>query len=103
MIIYGVTATKRWEKGNYFDGVVAARNGVKGGNFDGVAAVRNGIKECVFFSIAAATDLFKEFSSDAGSYRRMTLVGRPDNDHRSLGSSLHILFLKKWIKCKRKR
>ena len=46
-------------------------------------------------SIIAAIDLFKEFSSNVGSYRRMTVVNRPDNDLYSLGASLHILFKKK--------
>ena len=56
-----------------------------------VAAEGNRIKVEIY-GVAAATNLFKEFSSGAGSYRKRTLVTRPDDDHRSLGASLHILF-----------
>ena len=50
----------------------------------------------------SCNELFKEFSSDAGSYKRKTLVDRPDHDHCSLGASLHILLKKNGSSAKEK-
>ena len=82
---------RRMGKRLLFYGVAATRNRVNGGilRFCGYIKTK---KYAKYYSIVAATNLFKEFSSDAGSYRRMALVDRPNNDHCSLGASLHILF-----------
>ena len=63
--------------------------------------------KCVIASrkgIATATDLFKEFSFGARSYRRTTLVTRIDDNHCS-SKRFPAHFIKKKekkIKCKRK-
>ena len=49
----------------------------------------NGVKGGILWC-CSCNELFKEFSSDAGSYKRTNLVVRPDHDHCSSGTSLHI-------------